>query len=104
MTAEVHVLEPEPARGPVLRFVSLDEFVAVDEAGAEPLVGEAGNVVIPTGGDVIFFGDGGSGKTTLQLDLAFHLAAGDDWCGFPIPAPVRVGIVENEGPRPLFRA
>ena len=52
----------------------------------------------------MFYGDGGAGKTTLMIDLGLHLAAGDDWLGIPIGRAVRVAIVENEGPRPLFRA
>jgi hypothetical protein len=86
-----------------MRFVPLDEFVSVDEPGADALLGDADNVLIPQGGDVMIYGDGGAGKTTLGVDLAFHLAAGDDWCGIPIPHPVNVGIIENEGPRALFR-
>lgn len=88
---------------PVLRFVPLDDFVNVDEPGADALLGEPGNVVVPEGGDVMIYGDGGAGKTTLGIDLAFHLAAGDDWCGISVGRPVCVGIVENEGPRALFR-
>ena len=87
-----------------LRFVTADSFAAVDEPGAEALVGDDGNVLVPEGGDVMFYGDGGAGKTTLMIDLGLHLAAGDDWLGIPIGRPVRVAIVENEGPRPLFRA
>lgn len=86
-----------------LRFVPLADFVAVDEPGADPLLGDPDDVLIPQGGDVMIFGDGGAGKTTLAVDLAFHLAAGVPWLGIPISAPVRVGVVENEGPRPLFR-
>jgi hypothetical protein len=86
-----------------LRVVTLDEFVGVDEPGADPVVGTTGSVVIGEGGDVMFYGDGGVGKTTLSIDLAFHLAAGDDWLGITVARPVRVLIVENEGPRPLFR-
>lgn len=104
------LLDDEPYVGDIAsldgllpRFVPLEQFVAVDEPGAEPLLGDAGDVLIPTGGDVMFYGDGGTGKTTLGIDLAFHLAAGDDWCGIPISKPVGVGIIENEGPRPLFR-
>lgn len=99
MSAELRVIEGQQ----VLRFVPLDEFVAVDEPGADPIVGDTGSVLIPEGGDVMIFGDGGAGKTTLEIDLAFHLAAGIDWCGLSVPKPVKVGIVENEGPRPLFR-
>ena len=98
-------LEPLPADtgALALNIVSLAEFVAVDEPGAEPILGTPDNAVIPEGGDVMVYGDGGVGKTTLCVDLACHLAAGDDWLGIPIPRPYRVLLVENEGPRPLFR-
>jgi putative DNA primase/helicase len=87
-----------------LSFVSAEAFVGVDEPGAAALVGDDDNVLVPEGGDVMFYGDGGAGKTTLMIDLACHLAAGDDWLGIGIKRPVRVAIIENEGPRPLFRA
>jgi hypothetical protein len=87
-----------------LRFVSLQEFIDVDEDGASALLGDDENVLIPEGGDVMFYGDGGVGKTTMNVDLAFHLAAGDPWLAVPTVRPLRVGIIENEGPRPLFRA
>jgi hypothetical protein len=89
---------------PELRFVQADVFVAVEEPGADALVGDQANVLVPEGGDVMFYGDGGAGKTTLMIDLALHLAAGDDWLGIHVGRPVRVAIIENEGPRPLFRA
>jgi hypothetical protein len=84
-------------------IVTLDAFCAVDEPGAAALVGDEDGAVIPEGGDVMFYGDGGAGKTTLCVDLALHLAAGDDWLGLPVARKARVLIVENEGPRPLFR-
>lgn len=86
-----------------LAIVTAQEFAAVEEAGAEPLVGEPGEAIIPTGGDVMLYGDGGASKTTLSIDLGAHLAAGDPWLGIPIPAPVKVLVIEAEGPRPLFR-
>ena len=49
------------------------------------------------------YGDGGAGKTTLIVDLACHLAAGDNWLGIHVAQPVRVLLIENEGPRPFFR-
>lgn len=88
---------------PGLGVVTLDEFVAVEEPGAEALVGDEDDALIPDGGDVMFYGDGGAGKTTLAVDLAFHLAAGDPWLGMRVARPVSVLIVENEGPRALFR-
>lgn len=86
-----------------LHAVTLDDFVAVDEPGAGALVGDAEGALIPENGDVMFYGDGGAGKTTLCVDLACHLAAGDDWLGVSVPRPARVLLIENEGPRPLFR-
>ena len=51
----------------------------------------------------MIYGDGGTSKTTLAIDCACHIAAGDEWIGAPVPKPVRVGLVEAEGPRALFR-
>jgi hypothetical protein len=85
------------------QVVSLDEFVAIHEPGAAPILGTADGTLIPEGGDAMVYGDGGVGKTTLAVDLAFHLAAGDDWLGIPVVRPARLLLIENEGPRPLFR-
>lgn len=86
------------------RVATLEEFVAVHEPGADPLLGSDDDALIPEGGDVMVYGDGGAGKTTLTIDAAFHLAAGDAWLGIRVARPVRVLIIENEGPRPLFRS
>jgi AAA domain-containing protein len=95
--------EPPMGESPAVRIVSLDVFADTDEEGDEALLGDAENAVIPEGGDVMFYGDGGAGKTTLAIDLACHLAAGDNWLGIAVSQPRRVLIVENEGPRPKFR-
>jgi hypothetical protein len=94
----------EPALAVELEVVSLDNFVAADEPGVDPLLGAVDDVVIGPGFDAMFYGDGGAGKTTLAIDLTFHLAAGDAWLGIPVPRPMRVLLIENEGPRPLYRA
>jgi putative DNA primase/helicase len=95
---------PESASGGKdLQVVALEEFVAVDEPGAVALVGDPDSALIPEGGDVMFYGDGGAGKTTLGIDLAYYLAAGDDWLSVTVARPLRVLVVENEGPRALFR-
>lgn len=99
-----HTPTAEPEVGAEAGLVSLEEFVAVDEPGAAPLLGDDESALIPEGGDVMVYGDGGAGKTTLLVDLAFHLGTGTDWLGIPVARPVRVLIVENEGPRPLQRA
>jgi hypothetical protein len=86
-----------------LSVVTLEEFAAVDEQGAGGLLGGEGDAPIAEDSDVLVFGDGGAGKTTLVNDLALHLGAGDAWLGIGVGRPLRVLIVELEGPRPLFR-
>lgn len=105
LLADSQPTSEDPSGGPAvdLRVVTLEEFVAVEEDGAEPVVGEGGRILIPEGGDIMFFGDGGAGKTTLTIDLACHLGAGADWLGIPVPQPRRVLLIESEGPRPFFR-
>ena len=86
-----------------LRIVTLDEFVAVEERGADALLGTQDSALIPEGGDVMVYGDGGVGKTTLVVDLGCHFAAGDELARDRGRSCVRVLVIENEGPRPLFR-
>jgi AAA domain/Bifunctional DNA primase/polymerase, N-terminal len=83
--------------------VTLEEFAAVTEPGADALLGDGDDALIPANGDVMVYGDGGAGKTTLTVDLACHLAAGDNWLGITVPHPLTILVVENEGPRALFR-
>jgi hypothetical protein len=81
------------------------EYAAVIEPGTDPLVvdGDDGSV-IPAGGLVLMYGDGGAGKTTLTLDIACHLAEGKPWLNLIHPArPLRIGVLENEGTRPEHR-
>ena len=93
-----------------LRFVPLEEFATTEESGAEPLVEVIGSdnplrAVIPDGGLVMSYGDGGAGKTTLHIDMSMHFAAGITWCGILRPVrPLRIAWIENEGPRPMMRA
>jgi hypothetical protein len=96
--------EPLPTERVALEVVTLEEFVSIQEPGAAALVGDDEAALIPEGGDVMFYGDGGAGKTTLGVDLACHLAAGDDWLGVTVARCARVLLIENEGPRPLYRA
>ncbi len=84
-------------------IVTAEQFAAVDEPGATALVGAGDEILIPEGGDVMFYGDGGAAKTTLSIDLACHLATPREWLGHSIGRAVSVLIIENEGPRPLFR-
>ena len=75
--------------------MTAEEFAAIED-GADPLVGDSDNTLIPEGGDVMVYGDGGAGRDDVVLDLACHLAAGDDWVGFPVPRPVEVLLIENK--------
>jgi hypothetical protein len=84
-------------------IVTLEDFIGVEEPGAAALLGSDDDALIPEGGDIMLYGDGGAGKTTLAVDLSFHLGAGADWHGIAVPRPVRVLLIENEGPRPMFR-
>ena len=76
-----------------VRIVTAQEFAAIEEPGADPLLGEPGGPVIPEGGDVLLYGDGGASKTTLGIDLACHLAAGDPWLGIAIARAVKIGLI-----------
>ncbi len=98
-----HDTNPTPAAALVVDVETIEAFAAVEEEGAEPLLGDAENVVIPEGGDVMVYGDGGAGKTTLANDLACHLGSGKAWLAIPATRPVRALIIETEGPRPLLR-
>ena len=91
------------SRSDPTRIVTAQDFAAVKEPGADPVVGTDDEVLIPEGGDVMIYGGGGATKTTLTIDLGVHLAAGDDWLHLPIPKPRTVLMIEAEGPRPLFR-
>jgi hypothetical protein len=89
---------------PEFEIEDAETFSSVDEPGAEPLVVSDGGSVIPVDGFVLVYGDGGAGKTTLCIDWAVHFATGSAWLGMLEPArPLRVLIVENEGPRTEFR-
>jgi hypothetical protein len=73
-----------------------DAALATDGEGGTPL---------PADGTGLLWGAAGSGKTTLELDLGCHLAAGRSWLGLLHPdRPLHVLIVEAEGPRAMFRA
>jgi hypothetical protein len=88
---------------PIATLTSLEDFSAVDEPGAKALLGTDDSALLSEGADAMVRGDGGAGKTTLTVDMAFHLAAGNDWLGIPVARPLRVLLIENEGPRPMFR-
>ena len=53
---------------------------------------------------MVLAGKPGVGKTTLAVDLVFHLASGRDWLGLPVGRSLNVLVVENEGPIQQFQA
>ena len=92
---------PEDAAPPFA--LELDDFIAEKQEGKAALLGTPDDNVLPAGGLAILAALPHKGKTTLAVDLAFHLASGADWLGIPVPQPGRVLIIENEGPREPFR-
>lgn len=86
-----------------VRVVSLEHFVSVEEEAADPLIGSPDDTILPADGLLLMYGDGGAGKTTLSIDAVAHLASGMPWIGLEVPRPLRVLLIENEGPRSPFR-
>jgi AAA domain/Bifunctional DNA primase/polymerase, N-terminal len=79
------------------------EFVAAKHDAPPALIGTDDDCLLPARGLGMIVGRGGKGKTSLVVDLALHAAAGVDWLGIPIGRPLRVLLLENEGPREMFR-
>ena len=84
--------------------VTFAEFVASkDETSGEPLITAEQGTVLPPGGLVILAAKTGDGKTTLTVEFVLHASAGLDYLGLSFPRPLRVLVIENEGPREAFR-
>ena len=66
----------------------LRDFIARPREHREPILADIdGRAVIGHRSLILCGGLGGSGKTTLFVDLALHLAAGVDYPPFTVPAP-----------------
>lgn len=105
-------LLPEVAAGPLPLLVDAYEFAAMQTEPPEALWGSPAMAIIPAGGLTIFAGRPGTGKTTLLLDLCCALAGGEAYppqaddkapTPYPCPRPLRIAIIENEGPQEMFR-
>lgn len=96
-------LEDAHALADEIRVSGLEDFVAVEEVTSESLLGTREQPILPADGILLMYGDGGAGKTTLAIDGAFHMAAARNWLGLEVARPVRSLIIENEGPRGMFR-
>ena len=83
--------------------LTLDEFIGAKSEAPAALIGDESETLLPAGGLLIMFAKGGRGKTTAIVDALPHLASGVSWIGFPIQRPLRVLLIENEGPREPFR-
>lgn len=86
-----------------LHFLWGPDFIAKEDEVREPLLGTRSDNLIPHAGFVMVGGSGGAGKSTLTLHAIAHLASGTEWFGMPVPRPLRVGVIENEGPRQPYR-
>jgi AAA domain len=84
-------------------FLTYAEFSSREFPTAEPLLGEPGRVFLARGSLFMVYGADGCGKSTWSIDGLVHLASGVDWLGIPVPRPVRIAIIENEGPPGLFQ-
>ncbi len=86
-----------------VKIVTLQQFVTTTDDVSDPAIGDVDDMLLPSDGTLLMYGDGGAGKTTLSVDALAHLAAGRDWLGQKIPKPLNVMLIENEGPRGPFR-
>jgi hypothetical protein len=85
--------------------VTFAEFVANrDDEQRDPLISTADHgTLLPAGGFALLAATIGHGKTTWVAELVQHAAAGRDYNGLRFPRPLRVLVIENEGPREAFR-
>jgi hypothetical protein len=95
--AEIRVDEPEQPETH-LRFVTGREFRKQELAKIEPLLGEGNDALMMPGSLLLLAGIGGAGKTTLAVHAIAHWSAGLPWFGIPIPRPLKIVVIENEGP------
>lgn len=85
-------------------FAPLSGFLEHAYPPAEPLLLTAdGEPLLGLGFLVLVYGDDGAGKSTFTIDAIAHLAAGRDWLGLTVLRPVRILVIENEGPPSMFQ-
>lgn len=93
-------------------FREVYEFVDEQAEVPTPLWGDGTTTLIPAGGLVLVAGRPGVGKTTWIVDLCCHLAAGLPYppggderapAPYPVARPLRIALIENEGPIEMFR-
>jgi hypothetical protein len=93
--------QTEPVDDPTVTFA---EFIGRrDENTAAALVVAAEGTILPAGGLGILAAKVHDGKTTWAVEFVLHACAGVDYLGLSFPRPLRVLVIENEGPREAFR-
>lgn len=78
------------------------DFIAQQTDTVDVLLGSGDDKVLPAHGFCLVYGKGGQGKTTLTLTAVASLASATAWLGITVPRPVRVCMIENEGPKAPF--
>jgi AAA domain len=100
----VELVKAAQAETAAPKFLPAGDFLAVEYPPAEPLLGNPDTIIyLARSSFLLVYGGGGSAKSTLTLDALAHLAAGRAWLGLSVPRPVRVLVIENEGPARLFQ-
>src|SRR5271166_7005537 len=94
---------PPDAEPTDYRFVPYADFAARTYPRAEPLLGTRSANYFAASSLLMVHGPAGSSKSTWTIDGAVHLAAGVPWLGLAVPRPVRLGLIENEGPAALYQ-
>ena len=96
---------PEGARQAEERpfALPLHDFIAAELNTPAPLIGTDESCILPAYGLLLLVAKGGKGKTTATIDAVLHLASGVPWLGFEVVRPLRILLIENEGPREPFR-
>lgn len=84
--------------------MTMTDFLALELEAPPSLLGTEQEAIVAAGSLTVLAGMPAAGKTTLALDLAFHLATGTDWLDITVPRTSRILIVENEGPEHKFQA
>jgi hypothetical protein len=92
-------ITPEGDAPPVIVVERLRDFRERELPPFESLVGVGrdGTNLLPRFGWVMPWGQAGSGKTSLLVDLLFHACSGIDWLGWHVERPLRIVVIVNEG-------